>query len=411
MAYENIEIQYGNFTIGPTGATIFTMDHVANTMIEKTLSGSVVFNYVIEADIIEIQSLQFDGYYYWSLERQGTSGFRVRKWEIDSGNVVRLINEFSYITDVINKFDVYSLAVEHYVDSLDNQALAGSTVFDVQDGEVLTVGDRIILGPSTAVGFEGEYFKTTVIDKPTDQTVEVFPALGIPFSPNDNLFFTRSFFVFSDRAPGGLPGALYKFRYDTGSTLALNVSNMFAGVRAATFFQNKIMFVKGGEIIWLSPDSQNIFKSQAIDNINEERSEYHTTYDLSGFSTSIYRLEQKKTYWNTDFNRWDTEEWAPLYNYNTSSVVPEVYFVGVKADPPMVHLFKSGVPISELQSTITVTVLDQFRTPVFNRIVDLSSTGGPLSSTQETTDINGQVQVTYTADTTLGNVVITADVP
>ena len=409
MAYENIEIEHGNFTIGPTGATILTMNHEDNTLIEKTLTGTVVFTYAIEINIFEVQSLQYDGYYYWTLERQGTAGFRVRKWEIDSGNVVRLVDDFSFISDVINRYDVNSMAVEFYEDSLDNQIGTGTTTFDLNDGEVVRIGDRIVIGPSTAAGFEGLYFETDVINKTGDKTITVSPALNKTFSPDDPVHFTRSFFVFSDTGPGGLPGALYKYRWDDGFILSVYNSNMFTGVRASTFFQNQLMFVKAGEVIWLDPESQIIEKVQSIDNATADRADYHTTYDLAGFSNELYRLEQSKTYYSG--SQWLTENWAPNYNYNTSSVVPEVFFVAVKADPPMVHRFKSGIPTAEIQSLITVTVLDQFRTPVFNRIVDLSSTGGPLSSIQETTDTNGQVRVTYTADSTLGNVTITADVP
>ena len=410
MAFENIEIEHGNFTFNRLGSTIFTMDHESDVLIEKSLTGTVIFNYLLDTPIIEVQSLQFDGFYYWSLERQGTAGFRIRKWEINSANVVVLVDEFSFATDAINTYDVNSLAVEYYSDSLDNQEVVGTSNFDLVDGETVQIGDVLVLGPSTAVGFEGEYFQTTVTSKTGSNNVTVSPALGKTFSPGDTVVFTRSFFIFSNTAPGGLRGALYRYRYSDGFPLSLNVSGLFADVTASTFFQNKVMFVKAGEVVWLNPDSQNIFKSQAIDNLTASRGEYHQAFDLAGFSNTIYRLEQQKTFFSVSFDDYTTEDWSPLYNYNTSSIVPEVYFVAVKADPPLVPSLKAGVPVQELESEITVTVLDQFRTPVFNRVVDLSSTGGPLSSSQETTDANGQVRVTYTADNTVGDVTITADV-
>lgn len=410
MAFENIQIEHGNFTIGASGASFFTMDHEADSLIEKTSTGTVVFTYLLNTPVIEVQSLQFDGVFFWSLEKQGTAGFRVRKWLISDANVVELQDEFSFASNIVNNYDVNAMAVESYQDSLDNQETVGQTSFGLVDGENIIVGDELVIGPSTAVGFEGEFSTTTVINKPDSTSVVVSPALDKTFSSGDAVHYTRSFFVFSDTAPGNLPGALYKFRWDDGSFLSLNVSNMFNGVRAATFFQNNLLFVRAGEVIWLNPDSQNIFRSQAIDNQTEDRAGYHTTFDLAGFSNTLYRLEQRKTFFNAGQNSWDTENWSPLYNYNTSSIVPEIYFVAVKADPPILHTFKATIPASELESEITVTVLDQFRTPVSNRTVDLSSTGGPLSSVQEVTDVNGQVRVVYTADSTVGNVIITADV-
>jgi len=210
----------------------------------------------------------------------------------------------------------------------------------------------------------GEYFETDVINKVGEKTITVFPALTKTFSPDDPVHFTRNFFVFSDTAPSNLPGALYKFRAKDSFPLALNVSNMFNLVRATTFFKNKLMFVRGGEIIWFNPDSQTIFKSQAIDNLDEDRGEYHAAFDLAGFSDEIYRLEQKKTTYNVSLEKWETANWSPLFNYNTSSVVPEVYFVAVKAEPPLLHRFDDGIAIDDLTSLITVIVLDQFRTPV-----------------------------------------------
>ena len=403
----NIQIEHGNFTVDRVGATFFTLNHESQTLIEKNSSGSVIFNYLIDASILEVQSLQYDGVYFWSLEDQGV-GFRVRRWEISSSNVLTKLNEFSFANEVINTYDVNALGVESYSDSLDNQEVAGTTEFDVVDGGTVEIGDRIVVGPSTAVGFEGLFSSTTVIGKPTATTLQVSPALDKTFSPADPVFFTRSFFVFSDTAPAGLDGALYKYRAHDGFPLALNVSNMFNGVTAATFFSNKLLFVRGGEVIWLNPESQSIFKSQAIDILNEARTEYHISHDLTGFSNTIYRLEQQRVF--PSGGGFDTEEWAPLFNYNTSGTVPEIYFIAVKADPPMVHKVATGIPADETKSTITVTVLDQFRTPVFNRIVDLTSDGGPLSSIQETTDINGQIQVEYTADSSFGEVTITAEV-
>jgi hypothetical protein len=410
MAFENIQIAHGNFTVDASGGSFFTIDHTSDTLIEKSPTGTVIFNYLLDTPVIEVQSLQHDGVFFWSLERQGTAGFRVRKWLINSSNVLELQDEFSFASDIINNYDVNAMAVEYYVDSLDNQETVGTSTFDVVDGGVVRIGDRLVVGPSTSVGFEGEYSTVTVINKVGDYTLTVSPALDKTFSPGDPVYLTRSFFVFSDTAPGGLPGALYKFRFSDGFFLALSTSNLFNGVSAATFFKNSLMFVRAGEIIWLDPDSLNINKSQAIDNQTEDRAGYFETFDLTGFSNTIYRLEQQTVFFNGGQGTWDTESWAPLYNYNTSPTVPEIYFVAVKADPPVLHNFKSGIPTEDLESEITVTVLDQFRTPVSGRTVDLTSTGGPLSSIQETTDANGQVRVTYTADVTVGNVTITADV-
>jgi hypothetical protein len=388
------------------------MNHEAETLIKKNSSGAIIQTHNLDlgtAQIDEVLSLQFDGYYYWSLEKPVSTGFRLRKWEIGTDTLVRVVTEQFFASDSINKYDVNALAVEHYSDSLDNQETPGTVVFDVNDGSVIRPGDDIIIGPSTATGFVGEYHFTSVIGKVGTQiTVDV--PIGITFNANDPIVFTRDLFAFSDTGPGNTLGALYKFRASDWFPLSVDVSGLYTEVRAATFFQSKVMFVRGNEVVWLNPDSLDIFKSQAITNSTEDRAGVIETFDLDGYANDIYRLEQKRVY--LDGGDWATEEWAPFYNYNTSGIVPEVFFVALKAQPQILH--RAGgtppVPAEDLDSVITVTVLDQFRTPVFNRVVDFTSTHGPLSSLQETTNADGQAFTKYTANTAEAEVTITATV-
>lgn len=405
----NIQIQHGNFTIDRSGSSFYTMDHVATTLIQKNSSGTVTQTYTLETSITEVLSLQFDGYYYWSIEKPIINGFRVRKWEIGLDTIVRVRSDYLFSPDAINSYDVNSIAIEAYTDSLDNLVTAGTSSFDVVDGEAIRTGDNIIVGPSTAVGFETLFSFTSVTDK-VGNTVTVSPPLDKTFSPGDIIVFSRRIFAFSNTAPGGLNGALYAYRTRDGFLLSLDVSNVYSQVRAATFFKDKIMFVKGSEVIWLNPDSQTIFKSQAVDNSTKDRSGFIETFDLDGFSENIYRLEQEHVFFDETFDRWESQDWSPLFNYNLSAVIPQVYFVALKAQPQILHKSASGIDPDDLDSSIVVTVLDQFRTPVPNRIVDFTSTGGPLSSIQETTDANGQARVTYTASSFPGDVTITAEV-
>ncbi len=416
MSFENIEIQHGNFTIDRSGGTFYTVDHVAGTLIAKSPNApptppTIVQTYTLDllyTQINEVLSLQFDGYYYWTLEKPVPTGFRIRKWEIGTDDIVRIEQEWFFSSDAINKYDVNALAVEHYYDSLDNQEVAGTTVFDVNDGDIIRAGDKIVVGPSTATGFVGLYGFTTVIGK-VGNTLTVDIALGITFSPNDPITFTRDFYVFSDTAPGNLLGAMYTFRAKDGFPQSFDVSNLYGKVRAATFFKNKVMFIRGNEIIWLNPDTKTIFKSQAIENSTENRAGIIDTFDLDGYSDTFYRLEQQHVY--LDGSDWQTEVWSPLYNYNTSGTIPDVFFVSVKADPPILHRDATGVGAGDIDSAITVTVLDQFRTPVSGILINFASTHGPLAFVQRTTDNSGQAFNIYTATTSSAEVTITVTAP
>ena len=110
MAFENVNIAHGNLTIDRSGSSFYTMDHTQTRLIQKNSSGTVIFSYFLDRSIIEVVALEFDGFYFWSLERQGSSGFRIRKWEIGSDDLVRVVLELSFITSVIAPYDVYTFA-------------------------------------------------------------------------------------------------------------------------------------------------------------------------------------------------------------------------------------------------------------------------------------------------------------
>lgn len=406
MVYENIQFATHNLAIDRSGAAFYTVDHTTNQLIKKNSSGTIIFSYFLAENIEEVWSLQFDGYYFWTLERFSTAGFRVRRWQIGSDDLVRPTATFSVATDVFNQYDVRTMAVEHYSDTLAAAGYIGGATLEVTDGEVVRVGDRLVVGPSTVPSYEGLYSFVTVEGK-ADTTLNVAPPLDNAFNPGDAIYFTRNFFVFSDTAPAGLSGALYKFSADTGALLTLNMSNLFNKVRAATFFGGFLLFIRGGDVIWLDPVSQDIYKTQAIDNLDTTRAGFIETYALAGYSNNLYRLEQQRVYYDVGFDMFMSEDWSPQYNYTTSTTVPTVYFVALKAEPPVLH---HAVESLAPESVITVEVLDQFRTPVQSRTVDFSSTGGSLSSIQETTDANGRATTIYTANNTVGAITITADV-
>jgi hypothetical protein len=407
MVYENIQIDTTNLTV--VGASFFTMDHTTLRLIEKNAAGDLIFSYFLDTGISQIYSLEFDGYYFWSLERSSGPGFKIKKWEIGTSELVNLVDEFQYVSDGVNNYDTYTMAVENYKDTTSTTAIAGTNSFDVTDGSRISIGDEIVIGPSTHSSYEDSYSKTTVIGK-SGNTVTVSPVLSASFNSSNNLSFSRSFYIFSDTAPGSQSGALYKFATDSGNILALDTGNEYNKVRAATFFKDNVLFLRAGEVIWLDPDSVSISKSQAIDNLETSRATYYDTFDLSGESETLYRLEQKHVSYNDTTELWEEEDWSPLYNFNTSGTSPVVYFVSIKAEPPILQKLVSGPPPEDTKSSIKVIVLDQFRTPVSGVTVNFSSSAGAVLPLQDNTDANGEAESVYTADTTVGKVTITADV-
>ena len=69
------------------------------------------------------------------------------------------------------------------------------------------------------------------------------------------------------------------------------------------------------------------------------------------------------------------------------------------------------LPIHHHNKTdIVIKILDQYKVPVNNKVVSLSSTIGSIVPTSVTTDANGTAEAVYTTDSILGSSTITATV-
>ena len=151
-------------------------------------------------------------------------------------------------------------------------------------------------------------------------------------------------------------------------------------------------------------------QSQGINEYITTSGTYQRTYDLAGQSDIVYRLNKEHFEYNETFDRWDEHSWDPLFNYNESPTTAEIFSVALKIQPQVLHRYHPTVS-GTLESEVVVTVLDQFRTPVFNKTVMLSSDlGGTIAPTQANTDTNGQIRATYTANSVIGDITVTAEV-
>lgn len=405
--FENIEINFRNFTVDVLdGSGFYTMDHTNNKLTKKNSSGALVSDNFLNSSISQIYALSYDGVYFWSLERPGSNAALIKKWEIGTDTLVRLLTTYSLVPDAVNKFDSYSMAVEYYRDTLASSGTLGSTTISVTDGSIVRVGDTLTLGPSTGVGYAGLRNRVIVVSK-IGNNLTISPALTVQFNPVDPIYFSRSIFLFSDAsAAGNNVGCVYQLDISNAEILAADINQIYGNVRASTFFKNKLMFLRGSEIIWLTPETFRIFKTQGIDNLDGTRGSYQTTYALTGYSDTIYRLERERITYNSGTGTYTTNSWA-TYNFNSNSTISEIFFVRFKADPPVIH--KAGTGISPTPtSALTIEVLDQFKVPLFGKFVELTSTGGGVSPIQGNTDVNGKFTSTYTADTSAGQVTLTA---
>ncbi|MCK5017457.1 MAG: Ig-like domain-containing protein [Candidatus Peribacteraceae bacterium] len=388
MAYENIELPSKNLTGDRTNSNFYYFNNGVMYAKQRGSPHSLVASYPTDRYIGEVVCVQFDGVFYWTMEKQ-TDGFVIQKWELVSG-ILRWRISFGYSSVVGFNYDSDCFAVEYYSDSLTSGASSGVSSIDVSDGSIFNIGDIIVLGPSTVPAYTDKYESAIVFSK-TGNTLNLSTSLVYSFSSSDEVYTTRYFYVFNKYSPyDDDRGSALKFEWDTGNLYSYSSNHLFGGVKAACFYDNKITFVKGNEVIQVSPSSMNVYKHFAIDNLDTDRAHIVDTYAMWVYSDVVYRLQDKYVFWNVGFG-WDEESWTPYYNYVTEPfhtlVTSTVYFVEVLASPDIIHAVDVGV--TEATSNIKVTVLDQARQPLNGRAVLMSSSVGTLVPNNGTTVSGG----------------------
>lgn len=403
MALENVRLEDGNICTDRAHERVATFSTDEQAVLEKNKSTGVVeVSWPTDTLFSEVSSLEFDGYHWWTLEHQ-TDAITIRKWEKDGGIFAKLLTLYSYSSAPALPIDAQSMAIEYYSTTVSIAAGPSVGTLNVADASNFLVGDDLVIGPSTAGGYLGNYDKVTVIGI-SGNDISFSPSLSNRFNTGDEIYSPRAIWVVNDGGDSLDNGSLIKYSAKTGALLAVDYNTIYKGVTAATFYQGKVLFLKGNSIFWINPHSFAIFKVMAVDNLRSDRSSFSTVYDMYGFGDFIYRLQRETAY--KPGETWLMETWS-TYNTVSSTTVPEVYMIEVTAERNIIHVVSPPVVPSN-SSRITCHVYDQYFTPVFGKTVDFSADKGSLTSIQEVTDTNGFCTTVYNGDSSLGLVTITA---
>jgi len=403
MALENIRAEDGNVCTDRTHSRVATFSTDEQAVLEKNKStGAVEVSWPTDTLFTDVFSLEFDGYYWWTLERQD-GAITVRKWEKDSGIFAKLVTTYSFSSEPVLPIDAQSMAIEYNTTTVDIPAGPAVNILSVDDASNFILGDDLVIGPSTAGGYTDNYDKVTITNI-DDNDIHFSPALSNRFNSGNAIYSPRAIWVVNDGGDVEDNGSLIKYSAKTGALLAVDYHTLYKNVSAATYYQGKLLFVKGNQVFWVTPSSFSLFKVMAIDNLRSDRSSLSTVYDLYGYGDFIYRLQREATHMPS--LSWITETWS-TYNLVSSTTVPEVYMIAVSVDRSVMHAVSPPVVPSN-SSQVICYVYDQYFTPVFGKTVDFSADKGSLTSIQEVTDTNGFCTTVYNADTSLGLVTVTA---
>lgn len=400
MAYENVRLSDGNLCTDREHLYVASFDISEQAVVEVDKStGAVHKAWPTDTIFTSVYSLEFDGRYWWTLEKQ-TGGFVVRKWRQQGNVFAQLVNTFSYLGDGYN---TESMSLEYYSSDLTAMAYVGSGNIVVADTSDFRVGDELIIGPSTEVGYEGNFDEVTITGI-SGTSIYFSPTLTSRYGGGVLVFSPRAFWIFIDGATINPPSIL-KYSTRTGNFLLSSSSTLYGGIKASTFYQGKILFQKGTEVYWMDPASLELSQVMAIDNLAANRSTILSVYDMYGYGDYIYRLQTATSY--KSGGAWYNATWS-TYNTVSSKTVPEVFMVALWPSKTMIHAI-SAPAVTTASADIYCEVYDQFFSAVPAKTVNFTTDAGTLVPDQKVTDSNGRCRIVYLGDAQIKMVTITAE--
>ena len=383
--------------------TIYVLDHVQRNINVHALSdGSVLTSYVVLGDMEEVSCFYYDGVFFWSLERvvvghkpitqEEIIHLYIKKWFVEGISAEKL-SEFVYEPSGFLKYDSEAFTVAHVRTDLTGDFLAGENKITVNNAENYNLADKIYIGSKES------YIITDINEELNELTLD----RGLEKNKYTDQSVNRYDFLclFNEYTPFAVDEACMLYlRIDTGSIRSYNTSGIFRGVKAASFYNGRVIYINGNALIFFNPHDQNITGMMYINNLDQHRSSIIDTYALFGKNNSLYRLQERHAYLEDD--EWKIQTWGTQFGFVTDPFTPQVYFVELFSSIDMVHKEVGGGLVDKPEIELKVKVFTQYRTPVSGRYVELSLDEGTLSQYTGETDANGLFFTTYQGTSTEG---------
>lgn len=428
MAYENIQLDYPNFCLGPVIGTFCSINRSAVTTIMelKNETGGIINSYVLSSNITNpVLSLEYvgpqnissmiDGLTFFTLERVTSSICMISRWEIDTAVSMLNLKKQHIISDVgIYYFDAIAMTLEKYNVAFNANIGHYPNYIDVTNASRVVTGTSLYLGPSTDVDNTGAFEKVAVSHK-VGNRVYLTSNLTYQYKSGDQVSFFNYTHLFSNVGFLGNTekGTLFKIKLDyLGYTIvSADDEGFFKQITSARWHQSYGMLgvICGVNLIFIDVYNYNLnSRSLFMNNIAGENTRFPIE-DVVFKDNSIYKLAEKVTK-RSDGGSSTTTNWSD-YNFSSDTILP--YTDSIEVYSPRRKMIGHTDT-----TTIYVIVRDQFGVALNGKDVTVSIDSGdpdaeltPLDG-QVTTDIEGKASVDYTSGSTYNGVTtIKAKVP
>jgi len=373
MAYENIRHRYPHMVF--SDGYFYMFDHTKEVLFCFLQDGRTAFTYPLIGGTLDYQvnSAEFDGFYFWTIEDTGTYRMRIKKWYIENDHCI-LEDTFDFINDAQHRYQSSAFTVEYYNNTLSTTVSGGSeTLYFNTKVDYLDAGDVIKLGPNQ----DGKHETVTVTGTIGDYAAGINFFTTYEYAEDDPANCTQNIWMFNNYNGLSATGALYKFKYD-GTYITHYADAEYYGITCCTFSKvtrathiddvSTLLYVRATTLKFLNLDDLSLYTSMTIDSIRSNGVTIIPIYDLAVYGDVIYRLQNRTMYYGVDYVFTDPPGDQGVYNYVLSPILNYIDSITVDADPRI--LPSNGVN----QSVITAAVYDQYGEPY---------TYGPVSFTDD----------------------------
>jgi len=335
--YENIRFRKPNMTAA--NGYFYSFDENLESLVRKIDDGTIAFTYPLDTLISNtINSLEFDGVNFWTLEGNAI----IKRWQIEN-NICSLKDTFNL------GYSSSAFTVEHYHTAISTTISGGDDIIQVNNyyDTVISNGTILTLGPNNLDQYE-EVTVTSVSG--TDITL----TSGTQYSYNidDEVNFYNNLWVFNNDGAG----SLCKVDARTGALLNQYSNSEYDNITACTFARindvfdsnvDALIYVKSTNLKFININTLANYGIMTMDNLRKNGSTIISVYDLAISGDTIYRLQHEGTYYGTD-NSWT------LYNYQISPVRSFIDSITVTAYPLI-------LPANAYNATeVIALVIDQY---------------------------------------------------
>jgi hypothetical protein len=414
MAYENIQIDDGNFAIGMQAGTFCTLDLSDQALKVKNQTGAQVgpLYTVSSGTISNLLSLDYvgpkdhsgavDGATFFTLERVSATQCKIKRWELNTTGVsLDLKDTITKTTAGTNYYDAAGQAVEYYRRTFDDHNPGGIDYLDINSVSRISSGTKLFLGPSSDLDNLGATEYVTV-DTISGTRAYLTSNVTNQYVDGDDISFYKNIYLVSKIGYAGdtSKGTMFKIDPETGSNLETDNKGFYQGISACKWstYVQAVACVSSTNLLFVRPyDAYQNWKSMFLNNLEDDDATPFDVYDVEFDDYEVYKLMRKVTLRDDNGDK-STTSWAQ-YNYRQDTLLPYVNSIDLYTN-------KAKMIGDADVTNLEIQVRDQFGVGLLNVQADVdiaSGDGGVVLSPIDgvvTTDANGYATVGYTSGNT-----------